>query len=46
MGDGDSIAKHLNSFNTIATQLILVGVKIDEEDPCMIPLCYFSRFMG
>jgi hypothetical protein len=32
MGDGDSIAEHLNASNIILTQLILVGVKMYEED--------------
>jgi hypothetical protein len=41
MGDGDSVVEHLNAFNTIVTQLILVGVKMDEEDHCMTLLCSF-----
>jgi hypothetical protein len=39
MGDGDSVAKHLNAFNNIVTQLISFGVKKDEEDHCMTLLC-------
>ena len=35
MGDGDSIAKHLNAFNIIVTHFISVGVKMDEKDNCM-----------
>lgn len=42
MGDGDSIAKHLNAFNTIVIQLISFGVKKDEEDHCMTLLCSLS----
>jgi hypothetical protein len=41
MGDGDSVVEHLNAFNTIVTQLISVGVKMDEEDHCMTLLCSF-----
>jgi hypothetical protein len=40
MGDGDYVAKHLNAFNTSATWLISVGVKMDEKDCCMPLLCY------
>jgi hypothetical protein len=39
MGDGDSVSKHLNAFNTIVNQLNLVGVKMDEDDCCMTLLC-------
>jgi hypothetical protein len=42
VGDVDSVAEHLNEFNTIMTQLILVGVKMDEEDHCMTILCSLS----
>jgi hypothetical protein len=32
----DYVAKNLNAFNTIGTHLISFGVKMDEEDQCMI----------
>jgi hypothetical protein len=32
MGDGNSIFKHLNAFNTIVTQLISIGGKMDKEN--------------
>jgi len=41
-GDGDSISKHLNAFNTIVTQLISVGVNMDEEDHRMTLLWSLS----
>jgi hypothetical protein len=34
-GDGDYVSKNLNTFNTIVTQLISIGVNMDEEDHCM-----------
>jgi hypothetical protein len=39
MGDDDFVAKNMNTFNTIVTQLISVGVKMDEDDHCMTLLC-------
>jgi hypothetical protein len=41
MGDGNSVARHMNTFNTIVTQMISVGVKMDEEDFSMTLLCSF-----
>lgn len=39
MGDGVSVVKHLNVFNTIMMKLILVGVNMDEEDNNKTSLC-------
>jgi hypothetical protein len=38
---GDSVAEHLNSFNTTVSQLISVEIKISDEDKCISLLCYF-----
>jgi hypothetical protein len=43
MDDGDSIVEHVNAFNTIVTQLILVGVNMDEEDIYMTLLFSFPN---
>ena len=40
MGDGDFIVENFNSSNTILTQMILVELKMDEEDHCIILLFY------
>lgn len=40
MKDGGYVAKHLNAFNTIVTQLHSMGMKM-EEDLCMNFLCSF-----
>jgi hypothetical protein len=36
---GDLVAKHLNSFNTMVSQLVYVQIKISYEDKCIIFLC-------
>jgi hypothetical protein len=38
MRDGDSVAEHLNAFNTVVSQLVSVEIKI-YEDKCMSLLC-------
>jgi hypothetical protein len=43
--DGDSMTEHLNSFNTMVSQLLFVDIKISDEDRCII-LLYTYRFMG
>jgi hypothetical protein len=35
MRDGDSVAEHLNSFNTVVSQLVSVEIKISDEDKCI-----------
>ena len=35
MEDGDSMIEHLNSFNSLVSQLIHVNIKMDEEDKCI-----------
>jgi len=39
MEEGASITDHLNLFNMIIAQLTSVGVKIEDEDHCMLLLC-------
>jgi hypothetical protein len=39
MKDGDSVAEHLNTFNTVVSQLVSIEIKILDEDKCIILLC-------
>jgi len=39
MEEGASIADHLNVFNMIIPQLASMGVKIEDENHCMLLLC-------
>jgi hypothetical protein len=39
MRDGDSMAEHLNAFNTVVSQLVSVEIKISDEDKCISLLC-------
>ena len=39
MRDGDSVAEHLNAFNTVVSQLVFVEIKISDEDKCISLLC-------
>jgi hypothetical protein len=39
MRDGDSVAEHLNTFNTMVIQLVSVEIKILDEDKCISLLC-------
>jgi hypothetical protein len=39
MRDGDSVAEHLNAFNTVVSQLVSVEIKILDEDKCISLLC-------
>jgi hypothetical protein len=39
MRDGDSVADHLNAFNTVVSQLVSVDIKILDEDKCISLLC-------
>jgi hypothetical protein len=41
MEDGDSVTEHLNSFNTLVSQLVSVNITIAEEDKCITLLCSF-----
>jgi hypothetical protein len=36
---GDSVAEHLNAFNTVVSQLVSVEIKISNEDKCISLLC-------
>eukprot|EP00253_Pinus_taeda_P022833 PITA_22833 len=39
MKDGDSVIEHLNTFNSMASQLASVDIKISYEDKCINLLC-------
>jgi hypothetical protein len=39
MRDGDSVAEHLNTFNTMVSQLVSIEIKILVEDKCINLLC-------
>ena len=39
MEDGDFVTDHLISFNTLVSQLIVVDIKMEEEDKCITLLC-------
>jgi hypothetical protein len=39
MRDGDLVAEHFNSFNTMVSQLVSVDIKISDEDKCISLLC-------
>ena len=39
MRHGDSVAEHLNAFNTMVSYLVPVEIKISDEDKCIILLC-------
>jgi hypothetical protein len=36
---GDSVAEHLNAFNSVVSQLVSVETKISDEDKCISLLC-------
>ena len=38
MSKGGSVVEHLNSFNTVVNQLVLMGIKFDEEICALILL--------
>ena len=40
MKDGESMAKHLNAFNTLVSQLIFVDTTIEEENKYITLLYY------
>jgi hypothetical protein len=39
MRDGDSVAKNLNAFNTVVSQLVSIEIKIPDEYKCISLLC-------
>eukprot|EP00253_Pinus_taeda_P025954 PITA_25954 len=39
MKDGDLVTEHLNSINTVVSQLASVAIKISDEDKCISLLC-------
>ena len=39
MKDGDSVTEHLNTFNTVVSQLLSIDIKISDEDKCISLLC-------
>eukprot|EP00253_Pinus_taeda_P003541 PITA_03541 len=40
MKDGDSVIEHLNTFNTVVSQLASVDIKISDKDKCISLLCF------
>jgi hypothetical protein len=38
MEDGDSVTEHLNSFNTLVSQLVFVNITIEKK--IIVLLCY------
>jgi hypothetical protein len=41
MEDGDYVTEHLNSFNTLVSQLVSVNITIAKEDKCITLLCSY-----
>ena len=39
MKDGDSVTEHLNTFNTMVSQLASIDIKVSDEDKCISLLC-------
>jgi hypothetical protein len=39
MRDADLVAEHLNTFNTVVSQLVYVHIKISDEDKCISLMC-------
>ena len=39
MRDGDSVAEHLNTFNTMVSQSLSIEIKISDKDKCIGLLC-------
>ena len=39
MEDGEFVTKHLNSFNTLVSQLIYADINMEEENKCITLLC-------
>jgi hypothetical protein len=39
MRGGDAVAEHLNTFNTVVSQLVFVEIKFSYEDKCISLLC-------
>jgi hypothetical protein len=43
MDDGDSMTKHLNSFNILVSQLVSIDTKMEEKVKCITLLCSLSN---
>lgn len=41
MEEGSSVTEHLNSFNTMISQLMSVEIDVTEEERCISLLCSF-----
>jgi hypothetical protein len=39
MEDGDCVIEHINSFNTLVSQLVSINIMIAKEDKCITLLC-------
>jgi hypothetical protein len=44
MEDGDYVIEHLNSFNTMVSQLGFVNITLEEEDKCITLLCSLPNY--
>jgi hypothetical protein len=44
MEDGDSMIEHINSFNTLVSQLVSINIMIAEEDKCITLLCSLPKY--
>ena len=42
MDENDTVIEHLNVYNTLASQITYVGIKMVEEDKCITLLCSLS----
>jgi hypothetical protein len=43
MEDGDYVTEHINSFNTLVSQLVSVDINLAKDDKCISLLCYLSN---
>jgi hypothetical protein len=43
---GDSVAEHLNTFNTMVIQLVYLEIQISDEDKCISLLCSLPNSWG
>ncbi|KAJ0106628.1 hypothetical protein Patl1_19457 [Pistacia atlantica] len=44
--DGDSLAAHLDEFNTLVNKLLAVDVQLAESEKVVTLLCSFARYVG
>ena len=41
MDENDTVAEHINVYNSLVSQITYVGIKMAEEDKCITLLCFF-----